>query len=94
MFQSHYIAPTLLKIFNKGYATLALKLDKQHGFVTNEDISNLTNIDPKLLVLVRCGNGRFTIPLANLNDVVAQIDAKTHKQYDYVRDISIPVSLT
>ena len=74
---------------------LARTIEARHYFITKEEVDALTTIDRLLPVLVRCGNGRFTCPIQDLNHFIGIIE--THHFHgpvgpgsDYVRDVSIP----
>ena len=93
MFKSKYIVETL-NLISRHNPALAATLDERMGFIVASDIPGLMAYDPKLNVLVRCGNGRFQCPVNELAGVVAVITQGQHKKYDYVRDVSIPVPVT
>ena len=67
--------------------TLAKKIDNQGTFLSNEDIKEVEKIDRMMLVLVRCGNGRFLCPVQNAIHFCNIIDKEGT---DYVRDVSFP----
>lgn len=80
---------------------LAFKIERQGGFVTNDDIPGVVAVNRHLLLLVRCGNGRFLTPADNVTHFVALIThhaelvTKTTGQLlnpetDYVRDVALP----
>lgn len=79
---------------------LLAKIDKQDGFITSEDIPELIKFNRHLLVLVRCGQGRFVCPVDCVNHYVnvigeyAKLKSKETGQpeymFDYVRDVSFP----
>ena len=69
------------------------------GFILNIEVPELIKIDPFLSVLVRCGNGRFTCPVQELNHFIniitehAELKAKAANVEfagDHVRDVSLP----
>jgi len=65
---------------------LLLKLCKQHGFLTNDELAELARLDRLRSVLVRCGNGRFTCAAQDVKHFIGMIgDSKG----DYVRDVSL-----
>ena len=90
------------KSVQKVYAsnpTLADKINGQHTFLTEEDIAEVEKIDRHMLVLVRCGNGRFLCPVDCVNHFIGIIEEhaklkeeKTGKplQGDHIRDVSFP----
>jgi len=67
--------------------TLANKINAQFTFLTNEDIAEVEKIDRMMMVLVRCGNGRFVCPVQNALHFCNIIDKEGT---DYVRDMSFP----
>ena len=69
---------------------LAIKIDNQHGFILQDDVERLINVDRLMLVLVRCGNGRFVTPIQDLNHFSNIIEKEGS---DYIRDVSLPVGL-
>jgi hypothetical protein len=77
---------------------LARTIEARHYFITKEEVDALTTIDRLLPVLVRCGNGRFTCPIQDLNHFIGIIEAHYNaatfvpgrSSGDYVRDVSIP----
>lgn len=79
--------------------TLAAKIVGQATFLDNNDIDEVQKIDPHMLLLVRCGNGRFLTPAQNVkhfcNIIEEHSNLKEEKtgqqmQGDYVRDVSFP----
>lgn len=67
---------------------LADKLLGDHGFITSkEDLAAIAASNRMLMVLIRCGNGRF---LAPAQDAQHFHDIITRENTDYVRDISLP----
>jgi hypothetical protein len=90
--------PNLIKIRERNPA-LADKIYQQAGFVTDEDLPKIIEIDRLMLLLVRCGNGRFLAPAQDVAHFVGIIEehAKlkqektgTPMQGDHIRDVSIP----
>jgi hypothetical protein len=78
---------------------LADKIVNQGTFLTDEDIPKLININRHMLVLVRCGNGRFLCPVDNVTHFISIIEEhsklKEEKegkpfQGDHIRDVSFP----
>jgi len=82
--------------------TLAHKIQNvQHGFIIAADVPALVEINRLMLVLVRCGCGRFLCPVQDLNHFMGIIEkhaemVKAHTgellnaNTDYVRDVSLP----
>jgi hypothetical protein len=66
---------------------LANKINGQMTFLNNEDIAEVEKIDRMMMVLVRCGNGRFICPVQNVKWFCDIIDKEGT---DYVRDVSFP----
>jgi hypothetical protein len=58
-----------------------------YGFLTNENLDKLVELNRLNPVLVRCGNGRFTCAA---QDVRHFTDIIKREGSDYVRDVSIP----
>ncbi len=81
---------------------LARKIETdQHGYILAADVEPLIAVNRLMLVLVRCGNGRFLTPIQNLNhfmgiiaDHAKRVEAETgellNANTDYVRDVSLP----
>lgn len=78
---------------------LADKIAKQGTFLTEEDIPEVQKINRMMLVLVRCGNGRFLCPVQDVNHFISIIEEhaklKQEKvgqpfQGDHIRDVSFP----
>jgi hypothetical protein len=62
----------------------------QMGFlVSKDDTKNLIAENRLQQVLVRCGSGRFTCAVQDLDHFIEIINADP-KARDYVRDVSIP----
>lgn len=75
---------------------LAEKIKLQGYFVTDEDLPELVKINRLLLLLIRCGNGRFLCPAQDVSHFVAVIEEHYNnlpnsRERDYVRDVSLPV---
>ncbi len=81
-----YMSDSVTKI-SRVNPTLANKINAQHIFLTNEDIAEVEKIDRMMMVLVRCGNGRFVCPVQNVLHFCNIIDKEGT---DYVRDLSFP----
>jgi hypothetical protein len=45
---------------------LAKKIVNQNGFLTMDDVKDIIAFDRLMLLLVRCGNGRFLTPAQNV----------------------------
>lgn len=81
-----YMNDQVTKI-SRSNPTLANKINGQYGSLTNEDIPEVEKIDRMMMVLVRCGNGRFLCPVQNAIHFCNIIDKEGT---DYVRDVSFP----
>jgi hypothetical protein len=57
------------------------------GFLTAEDVKSIATGNRLMLLLVRCGNGRFLCAAQDVKHFVAIVTAEGR---DYVRDVSIP----
>lgn len=64
---------------------LGYKIAEQCYFVTKEDVEEIAKIDRNILLLVRCGCGRFLTPADSVNHFVDVINSSEH---EYVRDVS------
>lgn len=81
---------------------LADKIEhEQHGYILDNQVEELKQINRMLLVLVRCGCGRFLCPIQDLQHFIAIIEEhaklKSEKEKqphcgDHIRDVSLPVS--
>jgi hypothetical protein len=91
MFNCKYIVSVLERIAQSN-PNLAKDLDERGGFILSTEVPALIAIDPQLKVLVRCGNNRFVCPIIELAGLYRVISEGKHKDYDYVRDVSIPVA--
>lgn len=91
MFNCKYIGLVLERIARSNPG-LAKALDDRGGFIIDSEVPALIAIDPQLNVLVRCGNNRFVCPVIELAGMFRVINDGKHKDYDYVRDVSIPVA--
>lgn len=90
-----------LAAIRKANSELASRIEKQGGFLNDEQVPELIKIDRLMLVLVRCGNGRFLCPVQDLNHFIGIIEehsklvenvSKPLESSDYVRDVSLPSS--
>jgi len=66
---------------------LADRLSNDHGFLRDADLTELARLDRLRLVLVRCGECRFTCAA---QDALHLIDIIRADGRDYVRDVSLP----
>lgn len=82
---SVYIQNQLSNIY-KVSSELASNIEKQHGFLTKEDIDELAKHFPFHKVLVRCGNGRFVTAAQNANWFISIVNGS---KKDYVRDAAL-----
>jgi len=62
-----------------------------YGFMSLEQLDQLTKLRRLCPVLVRCGAqcGRFTAPAQNVRELIRAIESVG----DYVRDLSLPASV-
>ena len=67
--------------------TLAKKIVEQHGFLTMDDVKAIVSFNRLMLILVRCGNGRFLTPA---QDVEWFCNIIEKEGTDHVRDVSLP----
>ena len=65
---------------------LSGRIKANDGFLTMRQVKEIIKIDPHMQVLVRCGNGRFTTSVMNVEHFVNIINAEGR---DYVRDVSL-----
>lgn len=85
-----------MKEIKKLNPVLAYKIQQQEYFLREDDIAPLVLSHRLMPVLVRCGNGRFTCPVQDLQHFISIIEehsklSKDKSNTDYVRDISIPI---
>ena len=89
---------TLLRI-GRTDPGLENKIRRQHGYVLEDDVDRLIAVERLMLVMVRCGNGRFMCPIQDLKHFMTIIEehselkaTATGKKFagDHVRDVSIP----
>lgn len=66
---------------------LQQKIKSQNGFLTTEDIEQLSREDRLCQLLVRCGACRFLAPAQCVQHL---IDIIQRDNRDYVRDVSLP----
>ena len=80
---------------------LANKIAQQGTFLTDADVPEVQKVDRMMLVLVRCGNGRFLCPVQDVEHFIAIIEehAKLKEkatgqpmQGDHIRDVSFPAN--
>lgn len=67
--------------------SLARQLKERGYFLLDTMLPELERIDRLMLVLVRCGAGRFMCPVQDVKHFVGIIE---REDSDYVRDISLP----
>ena len=77
-----------IRIHNK---TLADKIEEQGYFITDEDLPKLVQYNRLVLLLVRCGNGRFLCSAQDVGHFIGMIENAQGLHTDYVRDVSLPV---
>lgn len=87
-------------IVRKNAPELARRIEARHYFIKKDEVAALIAIDRLLPVLVRCGGGRFTCPIQDLNHFIGIIERNAslptesaplgNPFCDYVRDVSIP----
>lgn len=86
--------PNVMQEIRRYNTELAAKLESNGYFVTSSDIGPLMQINRLMMVMVRCGNGRFVCPVQDvthfLNIIKEHSEMKGPLQGDYVRDVSIP----
>jgi hypothetical protein len=79
--------------------TLAAQITEQGGFIKDNQVDALIAVNRLMLVLVRCGNGRFLCPVQDLKHFIGIIEEhaklkeeKTGQpmQGDHIRDVSLP----
>jgi hypothetical protein len=66
---------------------LASTMEATGGFLNTHTLPQIIAVDRLMLVLVRCGNGRFLCPA---QDVEHFTNIITKEGSDYVRDWSLP----
>jgi len=59
---------------------------ESYGFIQSSDVPHLKELNRLLPMLVRCGGGRFSCPVQDVEHFVEVVDASRD---DYVRDVSI-----
>lgn len=81
--------PKIIHLIEKTHPELASKIRQQVFFLRDNDIVELSMIkDYRLiLVLVRCGGGRFLTPM---QDAKKFINIIVKEGSDYIRDVSLP----
>ena len=75
--------------------TLADKIAKQGCCLTDADVPEVKKIDRMMLVLVRCGCGRFLCPVQDVEHFIKIIEEHAKlkpNDGDHVRDVSFPAS--
>lgn len=90
-----------IETIRKSNKALASAIERQGGFLYDEQIPELIKIDRLMLVMARCGNGRFMCPVQDLNHFIGIIEEhsklvenvdKPLEPSDYVRDVSLPAA--
>lgn len=61
-------------------------INEQHGFIRAEDVPALAEVAPDMMVIARCGGGRYTCRMDQVPGVVAMVDADPN---DYLRDVCL-----
>lgn len=78
---------------------LAARIVERGGFIKEDEADALIAVNRLMLVLVRCGNGRFLCPVQDLKHFIGIIEEhaklkeeKTGQpmQGDHIRDVSLP----
>lgn len=72
---------------DKTLPDLLESIDKWGGFLDESRLTELAKLDRLRLVLVRCGNCRFTCAAQDAKHI---IDILTAAEHEYVRDVSLP----
>ena len=62
------------------------QIKSQGGFITKKDIEDLVEVDRLRQVLVRCGCGRFTCAVQDVDHFVGIIEGSKE---DYIRDVAL-----
>lgn len=60
---------------------------QNHGFITEDMMPKIVELNRFEMVLVRTGGGRFIVPAQNADHFIAII---TREGSDHVRDVSFP----
>lgn len=63
-----------IETIRKANPTLAETIERRGGFIIAAEVPLLENIDRLMLVLVRCGNGRFLCPVQDVRHFMAIIE--------------------
>ena len=78
---------------------LANKINSQGCCLTEEDVSEVMQINRMMLVLVRCGCGRFLCPVQDVKHFISIIEehsrmkrAQGKTDGDHIRDVSFPAA--
>jgi len=61
--------------------------NKSHGFVSEDDLEEIVQINRLELLLVRCGGCRFMAPAQDIKHLINLVEANGK---EYVRDVSFP----
>lgn len=78
--------PVLYNSKPKEEASIQEQIKSQGGFITEKDIEDLVEVDRLRQVLVRCGCGRFTCAVQDVDHFIGMI---LKSKEDYVRDVSL-----
>ena len=62
------------------------QIKSQGGFITEADIEDLVEVDRFRQVLIRCGGGRFTCAVQDVDHFISMI---LKSKDDYVRDVAL-----
>lgn len=90
---------SLIDKIRKADPALADKIEGQGSFVTEDDIDGIVSINRHMLLLVRCGNGRFLTPAQDVKHFTGIISEHATMKAaargirfagEYVRDVSLP----
>jgi len=68
-----------------GGMTMERVINEQYGFIKDTDLPELIEAAPDMMVLVRCGCGRFTCRMDQVTTEVNRVQSD-----DYVRDVCLP----
>jgi hypothetical protein len=72
---------------------LALLISNRGGFITDDQMEELIGINRMMLVMVRCGMGRFICPIQDAKHFIDIIErdseANNGHQGEHIRDVSL-----
>lgn len=93
-----YTDPNIVKV-NRQDPKLANAIVERGGFIVDDEVARLIEIDRMMIVMVRCGCGRFMCPVQDMKHFIniLERDAKANDEKlsertvdtDYVRDVSL-----